>query len=107
MSEKMGRVFVVGSVNMDLVIGSERQPKIGETIRGSGFFTNAGGKGANQAVAARRSGGISRRTLRSGAGSPHPPTPIGSVKKSTTTVSMGDRDPGTTHASARRACFAP
>lgn len=56
MSEKMGRVFVVGSVNMDLVIGSERQPKIGETIRGSGFFTNAGGKGANQAVAARRSG---------------------------------------------------
>ena len=50
------KVFVVGSVNMDLVISSERLPLIGETIHGKDFFTNPGGKGANQAVAARKLG---------------------------------------------------
>ncbi len=53
----MKKVFVIGSVNMDLVISSDRLPLIGETIHGRDFFTNPGGKGANQAVAARKLGG--------------------------------------------------
>jgi ribokinase len=50
----MSKIFVIGSVNMDLVIGVERMPKNGETISGCGFMTNPGGKGANQAVAAAK-----------------------------------------------------
>lgn len=52
----MNRVFVIGSANMDLVIGAPRLPEMGETIHGDNFFTNPGGKGANQAVAAARAG---------------------------------------------------
>ncbi len=44
-------------MNMDMVMQAERLPLAGETIRGTGFFLNAGGKGANQAVAVKRSGG--------------------------------------------------
>ena len=47
---------VIGSINTDLVINTDRMPKIGETISGSGFSTNCGGKGANQAVAAAKLG---------------------------------------------------
>ncbi len=50
------RVVVVGSVNMDLVIRVPRMPATGETLAGTGFTTVPGGKGANQAVAAARSG---------------------------------------------------
>ena len=50
-------IYVVGSLNMDLVVSSDYMPQVGETIRGSGFFTNCGGKGANQAVAAAKLGG--------------------------------------------------
>ena len=50
----MSKVFVIGSVNMDLVICADRMPKSGETISGYGFMTNPGGKGANQAVAAAK-----------------------------------------------------
>ena len=53
----MKRIFVVGSVNTDFVISAPRMPVAGETLTGSGFFTARGGKGANQAVAARRMGG--------------------------------------------------
>lgn len=49
-------VVVVGSSNMDLVIKSARIPKPGETILGGEFAMIAGGKGANQAVAAARLG---------------------------------------------------
>ena len=49
-------VVVVGSSNMDLVIKSSRIPKTGETILGGEFAMIAGGKGANQAVAAARLG---------------------------------------------------
>lgn len=53
----MNKIFVLGSMNMDMVMQAERLPLAGETIRGTGFFLNAGGKGANQAVAVKRSGG--------------------------------------------------
>lgn len=51
------KIFVVGSVNMDLVVKAPYVPQSGETIRGDGFMSNAGGKGANQAVAAAKLGG--------------------------------------------------
>ncbi|HHW89438.1 MAG TPA: ribokinase [Clostridiales bacterium] len=50
----MSKIFVIGSVNMDLVICVDRMPKSGETLSGYGFMTNPGGKGANQAVAAAK-----------------------------------------------------
>ncbi len=50
-------ILVVGSINMDLVAFAGRLPLPGETLLGSRFATFAGGKGANQAVAAARAGG--------------------------------------------------
>jgi ribokinase len=52
----MSRVLVFGSINMDLVVETSRFPKLGETLQGASFATHAGGKGANQAVAAARLG---------------------------------------------------
>ena len=49
-------VLVVGSINVDYVIHTERLPKLGETIVGSDFAMNFGGKGANQAIAIAKSG---------------------------------------------------
>lgn len=49
-------LLVVGSSNTDMVIKTARLPRPGETILGGRFFMNAGGKGANQAVAAARLG---------------------------------------------------
>jgi ribokinase len=54
----MGKIFVIGSANTDMVIKSAKLPLPGETILGGSFFMNAGGKGANQAVAASRLGGM-------------------------------------------------
>ncbi|MBE1877638.1 ribokinase [Myceligenerans pegani] len=51
-----GPIVVLGSANMDLVTRQPRLPAPGETIAGTGFATGAGGKGLNQAVAARRAG---------------------------------------------------
>jgi len=50
-------VVVAGSSNTDMVIKAPHLPAPGETILGGTFFMNAGGKGANQAVAAARLGG--------------------------------------------------
>ncbi|HUA25855.1 MAG TPA: ribokinase [Steroidobacteraceae bacterium] len=52
----MTGVLVVGSINMDFVVRSNSPPRMGETLVGSDFSTHAGGKGANQAVAAARLG---------------------------------------------------
>ncbi len=51
------KIVVVGSSNTDMIIKVPWLPKPGETILGGKFFTAAGGKGANQAVAAARAGG--------------------------------------------------
>lgn len=53
----MKKIFVVGSLNMDLVIRVAKMPRAGETITGEGFMTNPGGKGANQAAAVSKLGG--------------------------------------------------
>jgi ribokinase len=53
----MGKIFVVGSINRDLVVYVAGLPRPGETIFGDRFQQFPGGKGANQAVAASRLGG--------------------------------------------------
>lgn len=50
-------VVVVGSINQDVVAHVERIPAPGETVLASSMLRSGGGKGANQAVAARRAGG--------------------------------------------------
>ncbi|GAB2446432.1 ribokinase [Nocardia tengchongensis] len=52
----MARITVVGSINMDLVTTVGRRPDAGETVSGDGFALVPGGKGSNQAIAARRAG---------------------------------------------------
>jgi ribokinase len=49
-------ITVIGSINMDLIGTTTRLPAPGETVSGSDFTTAPGGKGANQALAARRAG---------------------------------------------------
>lgn len=51
-------IYIIGSSNTDMVVKAERLPAPGETILGGTFLMNAGGKGANQAVAAARLGGL-------------------------------------------------
>jgi ribokinase len=52
----MGRVFVAGSINMDVVATASRHPRVGETVAGEAVHYFPGGKGANQAVAAAKLG---------------------------------------------------
>jgi ribokinase len=52
-----GRVVVVGSSNIDLVMKMPRLPRVGETVTDATFVQAFGGKGANQAVGAARAGG--------------------------------------------------
>jgi ribokinase len=63
----MGRVFVAGSINMDVVATAERHPKIGETVAGKEVLYFPGGKGANQAVAAAKQGVLTTLIGRLGA----------------------------------------
>ena len=53
----MNSILVIGSSNTDMVIRVQKLPLPGQTVMGDNFQTFAGGKGANQAVAARRAGG--------------------------------------------------
>lgn len=52
----MARIGVVGSVNLDMVATAPRLPRPGETVTDASFSVHPGGKGANQALAARRLG---------------------------------------------------
>jgi ribokinase len=52
----MARILVVGSANVDFTIAAPRLPTPGETVTDGTLLVNHGGKGANQAVAARRLG---------------------------------------------------
>ncbi len=52
----MPRICVIGSANVDHTLALPRLPRPGETVSGGMLLTNLGGKGANQAVAARKLG---------------------------------------------------
>ncbi|MCF6328142.1 MAG: ribokinase [Devosiaceae bacterium] len=49
-------IFVLGSINLDMIATGQRLPKPGETVSATQFTSSAGGKGANQALAAARAG---------------------------------------------------
>lgn len=51
------RIVVLGGLNMDLVLHTERLPRPGETVEAHRLVTTPGGKGANQAIAAARASG--------------------------------------------------
>jgi ribokinase len=53
----MKRIFILGSLNMDLALEMDHFPLPGETVRGHSFRNGAGGKGLNQAIAAAKLGG--------------------------------------------------
>jgi ribokinase len=55
-------IYVLGSINADLVVYSRRFPEVGETIVGNDFLLNQGGKGANQAIAAQKAQKSSEET---------------------------------------------
>lgn len=56
-------ILVAGSANLDFVVRAPRIPAPGETVMGHGFSTFPGGKGANQAIACARAGGIATEML--------------------------------------------
>ena len=53
----MKNIVVVGGSNTDMIVQTPHLPRPGESVLGGSFSTAAGGKGANQAVAAARVGG--------------------------------------------------
>lgn len=59
-------VIVIGSSNMDMVVSCAELPLPGQTVMGSSFVMNAGGKGANQAVAACKLGARTQLVARLG-----------------------------------------
>ena len=56
-------ILVAGSANLDFVVRAPHIPAPGETVLGNDFRTFAGGKGANQAIAVARSGGVATSLL--------------------------------------------
>ena len=56
MTQKIPRICVVGSANMDLLSKVPRIPKTGETLVGHYFYMGCGGKGSNQAAMAAKLG---------------------------------------------------
>jgi ribokinase len=63
MNPPRGSVLVAGSANVDFVVRASHVPAPGETVLGRDLETYPGGKGANQAVAAARAGGVRTRML--------------------------------------------
>jgi ribokinase len=61
--ESMNMILVAGSANLDFVVKAHHIPQPGETVLGHDFKTYPGGKGANQAVAAARAGGVATHLL--------------------------------------------
>jgi ribokinase len=59
----MAAIIVLGSLNMDIAALGPRLPQPGETVMGSHFHTAPGGKGANQAYAAAKLGGVGSTAL--------------------------------------------
>jgi len=59
-SSAASNVIVVGAINVDFVVATDRLPGPGETVVGGGLQTFGGGKGANAAVAAARAGAAVR-----------------------------------------------
>jgi ribokinase len=64
-------ILVAGSANLDFVVRATRIPAPGETVLGRGFRTYPGGKGANQAIACARSGGVCTDMLLALGDDPH------------------------------------
>ena len=52
----MKKIAIIGSYNQDIVFRAHRIPSVGETLQGIGFFSDSGGKGSNQAIAAHLQG---------------------------------------------------
>lgn len=63
MTSPTGSVLVAGSANLDFVVRAPHVPAPGETVLGQDFATFPGGKGANQAVACARAGGVETQML--------------------------------------------
>ncbi len=63
MTQESPVVLVAGSANVDFVVRAPHIPAPGETVLGGAFQTFAGGKGANQAVACARAGGVATHML--------------------------------------------
>ncbi|MFL6606500.1 MAG: ribokinase [Steroidobacteraceae bacterium] len=61
--ESFGTVLVAGSANVDFVARASHVPRPGETVLGRDFAIFPGGKGANQAVACARAGGVPTRMV--------------------------------------------
>ena len=59
----LAMVLVAGSANLDFVVRAPRIPAPGQTLLGHSFRTDTGGKGANQAIACARAGGVPTRML--------------------------------------------
>ncbi len=52
----MKKIFVIGSINIDITVSGERLPEEGETVKADKFYIYPGGKGANQAISSGRLG---------------------------------------------------
>lgn len=51
-------IYVIGSINTDMIVKADKLPSPGQTVMGGDFLMTAGGKGGNQAVAAARHGAL-------------------------------------------------
>jgi ribokinase len=101
----MGKVCVIGSSNLDFAVAVPRLPAAGETVSGGSLVISAGGKGANQAVAARRLGAevafvtllgadpMGDRLAAALAAAGLPPEPIGRTAEAPTGVALIAVDP--------------